>query len=222
MSYYKLTVPAEDFASGIKAASLFASKERFEDVLNHVCLAQHKRSGTVDITALDGGSLYQKRIRLEADKAEANCLPIVRTVDGLSDYGFLYLPPIAVADIIKWLPRKPAGEVAFAIAEEREERQLYYDVDFSFVGDASTLHFRTKQIDYPDTRRFFDWFPNPPAEVDLNNLYFSVKDLPRIAKAFSGIASFKLEISKDERCFKLADRESGISVITMAMVHNEN
>ena len=217
--FYALSVDAAQFASGVKAASVFLAKHSnisTPDELKYLCLAQHKPSQVLSIIATDAKDLYRKRIQLNSDSWQN--LPMMRTVDGLADYGFLYIPPNDVAQLIKMFPRKPVGAVVFSIKEEWEDRKLYYNVDVGISGCQTKMQFRTEQLNYPDMRRLFGHF-DESSTVNLDSMYFAPSSFAKIAKAFAESEYVKLEVEGKEppRMFKFEDGERAVTVLTMGM-----
>ena len=216
--FYALSVDAAQFASGIKAASIFLAKHsdmNTPDELKYLCLEQHKPSQVLSIIATDAKELYRKRIKLNADSWQN--LPMMQTVDGLSDYGFLYIEPKDVEQIIKLLPRKPVGAVVFTIKEEWEDKKLYYNVDVEIFGCKTKMQFRTEQVNYPDMRRLFGHFDELPEGVNPDRLYIAPGCFAKIAKAFAHTEYVKVEVTKDEQLFKFEDAEKSVAVLTTAI-----
>ena len=216
--FYALSVNAGEFAEGIKTASVFLSKKcelGTPDELQYLCLAQHKPSQVLSIIATDAKDLYRKRIKLDGDSWQN--LPMTQTVDGLADYGFLYIHPTNVKQLISMLPNKPVGAVVFTIKEEWEDKKLYYNVEVEIFGNTTKFQFRTEQLNYPDMRRLFAYFDELPEAINPDRLHLAPRCFARIAKAFANTERVKLEVTKDEMLFKFEDAERSVAVLTTAM-----
>lgn len=200
---HSITVSGQEFSESLKAASVYASRDRSPDnAMSHILLSLIPKRKKLAVIACDGHGYYERRLNLVCPKGQLKpSLP--------EKEQRLCVPVTDALMLTKLISGRYSGEITLEV-DDGITAQNQYQARLSLPDGASTTFHAPTGLNIPDYSVFCKKAEqSKKTDSLLNNLLVPVHELVRAGKAFPSRLGNIARIFTCNREMALLEYQSG-------------